>query len=519
MTLQANDRVKISHQHLPSKGPDREALREKGQFWTPHWVAEAMVGYVIGGNANDVFDPAVGAGVFFLAAKKISNDIGKKLTLLGTEIDPNVLQQARDAGLKQKDLKNVQITDFVLNPPKGPFKAIVANPPYIRHHRLPMQLKEELKRFGKSLIGTALDGRAGIHIYFLLRALQLLETGGRLAFIMPADTVEGVFSSTLWNWITKNYRLDAVVTFTPDASPFPKVDTNAIIFMIRNNKPEKHFFWVQCAEPQTEQLKTWALSGFKETSGKALSIYKRSLLEGLTTGLSRKPVRRKTIGPTLGDFAKVLRGIATGANEFFFLTKNQATDLKMPDEFLMSAIGRTRDVIGDEITNATIKTLQETSRPTLLLSLDDRPIEKLPFSVREYLKQGEELELPKRALISTRRPWYKMEVRHVPPILFAYLGRRNARFIRNLAGVLPLTGFLCVYPHQKDPISVDKLCQVLRHPKTIANLSLVGKSYGAGAIKVEPRALERLPLPASVVSEVGLVPMKKIEQLKLFNQP
>jgi len=29
-----------------------------------------------------------------------------------------------------------------------------------------------------------LDGRAGLHIYFLVRALTLLEPGGRLAFIM-----------------------------------------------------------------------------------------------------------------------------------------------------------------------------------------------------------------------------------------------------------------------------------------------------------------------------------------------
>lgn len=412
------------------------------------------------------------------------------------------------------DLNGVQITDFVLHPPKGPFKAIVANPPYIRHHRLPIQLKEELKRFGASLIGEALDGRAGIHVYFLLRALQLLDTDGRLAFIMPADTAEGVFSSTLWNWITKNYRLDAVVTFSPDASPFPKVDTNAIIFMIRNIKPEKRFFWVQCTEPQTEQLKAWTLSGFKGTQNNALSIYKRQLSEGLSTGLSRKAMKRKTIGPTLGDFAKVLRGIATGANEFFFLTKSQASSLGIPHEFLIPAIGRTRDVTGDEVTAATLDHLEEVSRPTLLLSLDDRPSERFPKAVREYLNRGEKMGLHKRPLIASRRPWYKMEIRPVPPILFAYLGRRHARFIHNLAGVVPLTGFLCIYPHQKDPVFIDKLWKVFRHPKTIANLSLVGKSYGAGAIKVEPRALENLPLPISVVSEVGLKPSPKVEQLE-----
>src|SRR5262249_59599853 len=97
--------------------------------------------------------------------------------------------------------------------------------------------------FGGELMGKEWDGGAGLHVYFLLRALQLLSDGGRLAFIVPADTCEGVFAGTLWRWITSRYRLDAVVTFTPGASPFPNVDTNPIILLIRNARPEAHFMW------------------------------------------------------------------------------------------------------------------------------------------------------------------------------------------------------------------------------------------------------------------------------------
>ena len=235
------DDIELQSKRGNSFTADREALRQKGQFWTPSWVAESMVGYVIRGGASAIFDPAVGAGAFFLAAKKMSKEIGKRLALLGTEIDSNVLQQANDAGLEEDDLKGVQIRDFVLQPPNGKFLAIVANPPYIRHHRLTAQVKNQLRHFSKTLIRMNLDGRAGLHIYFLLRALQLLEKNGRLAFIMPADTAEGIFAPTLWNWITSRYCLDAVVTFSPESSPFPKVDTNAMVFMIKNSTPQKKF--------------------------------------------------------------------------------------------------------------------------------------------------------------------------------------------------------------------------------------------------------------------------------------
>jgi hypothetical protein len=108
-----------------------------------------------------------------------------------------------------------------------------------------------------------------------------------------------------------------------------------------------------------------------------------------------------------------------------------------------------------------------------------------------------------------------MEVREVPIFLFAYLGRRNARFIKNEAGIVPLTGFLCIYPRSKEKEYTEKLWAILQHPDTISNLQLVGKSYGSGAIKVEPRSLERLPIPPKLVEKLNLS-AKRQPELPLF---
>lgn len=499
----------------PTGTTRREALRAKGQFWTPDWVAQAMVGYVVANGCGTIFDPAVGTGAFFRAAKTIADENGIVIDLTGTELYSDALQQARQEGLSENDLAKVQIRDFTLDPPEQLFKAIVANPPYIRHHRLNHDLKGELRKFGESVIGKALDGRAGLHIYFLIRALQLLDIDGRLAFIVPADTCEGVFAPVLWRWIANNYHLEAVVTFTPEASPFPGVDTNPVILMISKTMPQNNFLWAECTTAGTQELKLWTLSQFREGPVSSLSIHKRTLSEGLATGLSRPPNYEIISGPVLAEYATVRRGIATGANEFFFLTVKRATDLEIPNEFLIPAIGRTRDVPNNEITKETINVIRANGRPTLLFCPDGRPIHSFPRSVREYLMKGEMLGLPNRPLIASRQPWYKMEKRKIPPILFAYLGRRNTRFIRNYAGVVPLTGFLCVYPHQNGNRFADKLWEVLQHPKTLAALSWVGKSYGAGAIKVEPRALERLRLPEEVLSRAALPANPTSLQLKL----
>jgi adenine-specific DNA-methyltransferase len=502
-----------SHQKLPPSGPKREALREKGQFWTPQWVAEAMVSYVLQGESDHVFDPAAGAGAFLLAAKHLSKSAGKKIRLLGTEIDANALEQAKQAGLTEKDLRGVEIRDFVLNGPNRHYSSIVANPPYIRHHRINKSTKAALKLITKQIIGTGLDGRTGYHVFFFIKALERLAQGGRLAFIMPADTCEGVFAQTLWKWVMGKFKLEAVVTFAHEATPFPNVDTNAVVFMITAAPPATTFSWCKCKDTSPLALRNWVAQKFPESNDSALCAVTRNLEEGYETGLSRPPQERH-VGAVLGDYVRTMRGIATGGNEFFFLTKAQVEELGIPISYTLRAIGRTRDVDGDEVTTQTLRRLEEEGRPTFLLSLDGRPESDFPQTIRKYLKEGTKQKIDQRALIKQRSAWYKMESREVPPFLFAYLGRRSARFIRNRAGIVPLTGFLCVYSKFHEQASLEKLWRLLNHPDTLANLHRVGKSYGSGAIKVEPRALERVPLSERALLDSGLTEAPK-EQAQL----
>jgi adenine-specific DNA-methyltransferase len=194
------------------------------------------------------------------------------------------------------------------------------------------------------------------------------------------------------------------------------------------------------------------------------------------------------------------------------MTAEQVKQNDIPIRYFVRAIGRTRDVPTTEITQETLDVLDAKGRPTFLLSLKGDSFENYPESLKAYLKKGETIGLPQKPLISQRKPWYKTELRIAPPFLFSYLGRRNSRFIRNTAKIIPLTGFLCVYPKSDDEGYMSQLWKILNDPDTLANLALVGKSYGDGAIKVEPRALERLPIPEDVIEQTGLqTPMRLFE--------
>ena len=468
----------------------KPAPRDK--IWTPHWVAMPMAEYVLADHPAHILDPAVGNGALLKAAKTIAEQAGFSLTCYGTEIDPDILSQA---GLSD-DL--IALADFLSYPFQNTFSAIIANPPYIRHHYLAPEAKSRLQKLAHQITGNQLDGRAGLHVYFLIRALSLLSDGGRLAFIVPADVCEGKFANRLWRWITTHFALEAIVTFAPSASPFPQADVNPVILLIRNTHPSDTFYWAKCICAKPWSARQW----LTEHAGDDLIVTRRSLAEGVATGLSRPPSSCLGRFYRLVDFCRVVRGVASGANDFFFLAKARAAQIGIPEDYLVPAIVRTRDISGDEITTETIAALDRRGRPTSLLSI--HPNAHLPPPILAYLRSGERQGLPQRPLIAQRKPWYKTETRTPPPLLFAYLGRRRPRFIRNRAGVVPSSSFLCVYPNFSYENYIDTLWHILNHPNVLANIPLVAKTYGGGALKVEPRALEQLPIPAGLIEQSEL---------------
>jgi len=503
-------------QSIPSSGPAREALRQKGQFWTPAWLARAMASWVVKEHPPLIFDPAVGPGTFFAAAR----EVGFRGGVAGFELDESALADSYKLGLASSELAQVVVGDFIGSKITFGLPAVISNPPYIRHHRLSDTRKNELRALALQCLGFPLDGRVGLHFYFLLKCLEHLAPDGRLAFLVPADVCEGVSSAAAWRRLSERFRIEAVLTFGEAAAPFPNVDTNALVLLLSRRSPANRVRWLRVLKPDPDAILAALTreSGNAATTGSVEAQW-RALEELLGTGMSRPPRPSSSPGVPLSGFARVVRGIATGANEFFFLTRAQVRELGLDERYFQRALGRTRDCTADTLPVAHLDQLDHAARPTWLLRLGKEPKDVLPVAMQAYLEQGERMGLPERPLIKTRRPWYRMEQRTAPPLLFAYLGRRDCRFILNRAGVVPLTCFLCVYPWDDDRGKVERLWRALNHPDTLANLVFVAKSYGGGALKVEPRQLEMLEIPLHVLREARLETPQAWTQLALLETP
>ena len=491
----------MSSKSIDSKKPTISDVRTKGQVWTPRWVADGMAEYLSLSLPGKVLDPAVGPGALLASIRDLN--LGR-IEYSAYEIDKTVLASHHTPdSFASSQIKSLICRSFLTESSENLVDAVIANPPYLRHHLIPAELKNKCKAICETTLGLSIDARAGIHVYFLVKALSHLAKNGRLAFLVPADTFEGVFASPLWTAIANKYAIDGILTFGSESAAFPGVDTNAAVVFISNRSPSENMVWMKWSGAPNISLASYIRKVFRDgkvRSDKYMTIESVDIRNAILRGMTREQMAPAVDGVPFTSIATSLRGIATGSNEFFLMTRSQIESRNLDLEHFVRTVARVRDVNSDVLTQKDLDKLDMEGRPTFLLSLDKSS--KMTKHLKRYLDLGIELGVSDGALVKSRSSWYFMEKREPVPILFCYLGRRNQRFIHTKCDVRPTTGFLCVYP--KEGIKANLLHKALNHGSTLEQLSLVGKSYGDGAIKVEPGGMRKLVVPYEALDFAGI---------------
>ena len=76
------------------------------------------------------------------------------------------------------------------------FDAIIANPPYIRHHHLPSSRRRSPSHYVPHS-ERSISSLSGSYVYFFLEAIRRLRFGGRLAFITPTEFLDVRYGSAV----------------------------------------------------------------------------------------------------------------------------------------------------------------------------------------------------------------------------------------------------------------------------------------------------------------------------------
>ena len=449
-----------------------DGRRDYGQVWTPEDVADAMATWCARPGRLCV-DPAAGSGRLLDAA-------ARRTAVWGVELDDEC--PPHNHPLTRGDfLDSVILASF---PPNCDW---ICNPPYIRHSLIDPAKKGALHTSTKK-DGLELRGTVGLHAFFVHAIVRRLRNGDRAALLLPSDLFEGVSASGLLSWVVSQCSLVAVAMLEHASGVFGNLDTRGMLLLLEGrSKGIIHspvVAWTSVGTLERPLLRKWIENGF---TGEVMTTTKRTLED-----LIRQPtsIRRACISCIpLGNLASVTRGIVAAHAPWALMNSAAARERGIPKSALRRIIRRSGDVSRNmPLTDEALDILDAEGIPTFLFSPSPEHLEYA--GVRAWIQEGESAGLPLKPSLINRNPWWKAERRRTPPWLFSYFGGEFGRFVKNESNAAPLTGHLCVYPHSGHEEALERM---LSHPYACENLRLVGKCYGK-SIKVEPRALERLPL-------------------------
>jgi len=480
-----------SPEELYSKYLEKDNRRAMGEFFTPVPIARRMVSF--SENRKSVFDIGVGTGIFLREAARLGYEL-----LMGIENSPILCDIAR-YNLKDYEGKlRIIWGDFLVEENLPRADLWISNPPYTRHHQLPSKVKEQYIKIIKRCGHQQVSRLSSLYVLFFIKILCEKSKWLNVAYICPRSLYDSVHSYPLKKLLIEQKTLTALEIFH-EQRIFEDAETGPVITYLDARGSDVIVFR-NCLMREDEVF---------VLNEKCKRLYELDAKSPWTNiAVNEVPIGE---GVRLGEIFTIMRGVATGANDYFVLTHQEVLKHNLPSTVLLPAIAKTRYCLKEVFTKNDWERLKKEGKEVYLLDLSKD--EKDP-SVQRYLRLGVKAGIPNRSLVKTRKKWYYMEKRPPPPIFVTYLSRGRPRFILNEAKAIPLNVFLCLYP--KTPMSKESILRIWRYlnsEEALKQFNYLARNYGENTLKIEPRILDLLAIPREIIEELNLSP-KNIDKNK-----
>lgn len=486
-----------------------------GQFATPTALAENILSYaeslLPADAAISFLDPAIGTGSFYSALLK-TFPAERVRDAKGFEIDPHYGLPAAD--LWADTPLSLTLSDFTQQEAEPRFNLLICNPPYVRHHHMPNEEKGRLQLRTQQACGTRIAGLAGLYCYFMGLSQAWLAPGAISGWLVPSEFMDVNYGQAMKRYLLERVTLLHIHRFDPSDVQFADALVSSAVVWFRNEPPpaghavEFSFGGTMAAPHVSKMISVTALAQ-----------------EAKWTRFPSADVRIKSTLPTVSDFFKIKRGLATGDNGYFILSDEEIEARDLPFECFRPILPSPRYVKFDEIeADATGLPLLERRLFLLDPGLPENEIARRYPSLWVYLEEGKAKGLHERYLCRHRRIWYAQENRPPAPIVCTYMGRgdtkseRPFRFILNRSRATVANVYLAMYPTlvltralAADPSLIRPVWEALNRI-TPDQLLGEGRVYGGGLHKLEPKELASVPVPEIA----ALLPGRLERQAELF---
>lgn len=496
---------------------------ELGQFATPKNLSDsitlAALSYLPKDQKIRFLEPSIGTGSFFSALLDHVADEQIEYAC-GYEIDEHYARPSIDLW-KNTILKYI-VGDFLSFPPPqneiDKFNLIVSNPPYVRHHHLRNGLKEKLYDKVKTTFGISFSKLSGLYCYFLSLTAKWLRNEGISVWLIPGEFLDVNYGVHVKDFLLNNVKLIRIHRFNPEAVQFSDALVTSVVVFYTTGKTLDSVSFTSGEDINNPSAENVITRDKLNTSEKWSTWFFNSE--------SKEEAKQ-----TIGDYFCVKRGIATGSNKHFILSKKQLTELDVPDLYWKRILPSPRYVLQNVITQNGDGSIPDLKELYLLnITCNEDELVSLPQKLQNYLTKIRE-EIGNNYLVSKRKPWYRQENRSICPFLLTYMGR-NAnepfRLFLNLTNATASNGYLMLYPkfdweliEKENPGFLKRLHQELLNISS-SSFTESGRVYGGGLFKMEPKELMNTPIDGILSYETLTLLSSKVKrtaQLTLFEKP
>lgn len=326
-----------------------------------------------------------------------------------------------------------------------------------------------------------------------------------MGLVLPAELLSVNYAAAVRKFLFDRFRSVELVLFSEQV--FPGVETDVVLLLAEGFEegPADHASIYQAQDAD-------AIS----TLGGPLT-WKPTDPSAKWTGLlvspgALEPLRMlKASGhfTSLDNWGDTTLGMVTGNNRYFALSPSRAKQLGLgrKDLVRLSPPGSTH-LRGLELSRKAMTRLGQEGRATWLF----RPEENPSPAAQAYIDAGHVAGIDEAYKCRVRKPWYRVPLMPVADLLLTCMNADTPRLTTNEASAHHLNSVHGVYlEEEKRELGRELLPVASLNSVTLLNAEMVGRSYGGGILKLEPREADVWAMPAPELIEENADELKAIK--------
>lgn len=466
------------------------ARKLRGAFFTPSAVCDHLVRWAVRSSEDLVLEPSCGEAAFLLAATERLRDLGRHEPIVeGVELHGPSAAAAerllRAAGARPR----IRAADFFAEPAQPLFDVVIGNPPYVRYQDF-RGADRETALAAAAGAGVRLTRLASSWAAFTVHSTRFLRPGGRLALVLPAELLTVNYAADIRRYLLDRFRHIRLVMFKERI--FPGVLEEVVLLLAEGSGPAD-----SCEVVQFDD--TAALRGSGGTATRwapfdSSAKWTPALLPATGLRSYQAASTHERMSALRDGWGETTLGMVTGNNSFFALTPSRAAELGLADDdtIRISPPG-SRHLRSLALSGRDWRQLGEGS-PTLLF----RPGGDPSPAAQAYIGRGERDGAHLAYKCRVRTPWWRVPLVEPADLMLTCMNAGAPQLAANEAGVHHLNSVHGIYLRAGRTILGRELLPIAAlNSVTLLGAELLGRTYGGGILKVEPKEADRLPVPSA----------------------